>query len=491
MSVDIRCLCIIAVSIFPLVSPAQEWVARYNGPGNIEDVAFALAIDDADNVYVTGVSVDLATGPDYATVKYDSSGVEQWVVRYNGTSNGYDFARAIAIDGAGSIYVTGYSDGLSTCEDFATVKYDSSGLEHWTARYNGPGDSSDYAYAIAVDNTGSVIVTGYSAGSSIYGDYATVKYDSSGLQQWVARYDSPDARDDEARAIAVDAAGNVYVTGWSFAWDTWPDYATVKYDSSGIEQWVARYNGPANGGDWAEAITVDPAGNVYVTGTSAGQGADYATIKYDSSGVEQWVARYSGSGNGHDDRAYAIALDDVGNIYVTGKSDGLGTGPDYATIKYNPLGVEQWVARYNGPDSLGDYGYAIAISNSGNVCVTGWSYSAASDADYATVVYDSTGIELWAERYNGPGNGNDEASTHWDYATIKYSSTGVEENILTVVDQDEITTTIIRGPLLLPTGKKCRVYDITGRVVESDKIRPGIYFIELDGVVIQKVVKIR
>ena len=99
----------------------------------------------------------------------------------------------------------------------------------------------------------------------------------------------------------------------------------------------ARYNGPANSEDFAHAIAVDAAGNVYVTGWSLGLGnhSDYATIKYDPDGNELWVARYNGPGNSTD-VATAIALDAAGNVYVTGESfGGLGTREDYATIKYS------------------------------------------------------------------------------------------------------------------------------------------------------------
>ena len=130
---------------------------------------------------------------------------------------------------------------------------------------------------------------------------------------------------DGAAAIAVDSSGNVYVTGTS-ASQTGYDYATVKYDTSGKEQWVARYNGASG----ASAIAVDNSGNVYVTGTTVSY--DYATVKYDASGKEQWVARYTGPGD-RVDNAKAIAIDGTGNVYVTGMSVGVATGYDYATVK--------------------------------------------------------------------------------------------------------------------------------------------------------------
>src|ERR1044072_5373737 len=112
------------------------------------------------------------------------------------------------------------------------------------------------------------------------------------------------------------------------------------------EEWVARYNGPGNASDNAVDIAVDDDGNVYITGSSTGAGtfADYATIKYNSAGVQQWVARYNGPGNFFDEPA-DLAIDNAGNVYVTGRSAGDGTDDDYATIKYNSAGVVQWVAR--------------------------------------------------------------------------------------------------------------------------------------------------
>jgi Beta-propeller repeat. len=232
--------------------------------------------------------------------------------------------------------VTGYSAGSDSGNDYATIKYNSSGQEQWVARYNGPSNSDDYAKAIGIDGSGNVYVTGSSLGSGTGFDYATVKYNSSGQEQWVTRYNGPANEDDEPSAIAVDASGNVHVTGYSTGSGTGYDYTTIKYDASGTETWVARYNGAANLLDIANAIALDASGNVYVTGWSVGLGTgyDYATVKYDSSGQEQWVARYNGTGN-DDDQAYAIAVDSSANVYVTGYAIDADGVSDYTTIKYS------------------------------------------------------------------------------------------------------------------------------------------------------------
>ncbi|MEO8210711.1 MAG: SBBP repeat-containing protein, partial [bacterium] len=167
----------------------QEWAARYNGPpGNNSDFAYAMALDGSGNVYVTGYSVGIGTGSyDYATVKYNSSGVQQWVSRYNGTANGTDYAYAIAVDSSGNVYVTGGSVGIETnYYDYATVKYDASGILQWVRRYDLGG--GDIASLIAVDGSGNIYVSGYSLGSGTGDDYLTIKYNSSGSLIWVARY---------------------------------------------------------------------------------------------------------------------------------------------------------------------------------------------------------------------------------------------------------------------------------------------------------------
>ncbi|MBK7160176.1 MAG: SBBP repeat-containing protein [Ignavibacteria bacterium] len=157
---------------------------RYNGTGNLSDGANSIAVDGSGNVFVTGSSTGSGTDFDYATLKYNSSGILQWLKRYNGPINSSDYANSIALDGSGNVYVTGQSPGSGLSYDYTTIKYNSSGDSVWVKRYNGPANSTDNANSIALDGSGNVFVTGQSEGSGTGTDYATVKYSQSvGINQ--------------------------------------------------------------------------------------------------------------------------------------------------------------------------------------------------------------------------------------------------------------------------------------------------------------------
>ena len=361
------------------------WLRRYNGSGDSTDIAEAIAVDGSGNVYVTGHSLGSNLFDDYATIKYYPNGDTAWVRRYNGPDNSWDLAYAIAIDGSGNVCVTGWSNSSTTSQDYVTIKYYPNGDTAWVRRYNGPENGGDKAFAIAIDNSNNVFVTGYSGAYSYY-NYVTIKYYSNGDTAWVRRYNGPANKDDVASAIAVDGSGNIYVTGQSMGSGTADDYATVKYYPNGDTAWTRRYNGPTDSTDIANAIAVDGSGNVYVTGQSMGIGSDYdyATVKYDPNGNEVWVKRYNGPGNKYD-VPEAIAIDGSDNIYVTGQS--ISNWPDYTTIKYYPGGDTAWVKRYDGTSNFYDYAIAIAVDSSNHVYVTGYSYGSGTNYDYTTIKY--------------------------------------------------------------------------------------------------------
>jgi len=390
---------IVTVKYSPL--GAVIWSRSYGGVLN--DEGDAIALDDSANVYVAGFANRLLNLlGDYVVIKYNTNGVLQWARTYDGTAHGLDYATSLAVDNQHNVYVTGSATmhGLVLGNiDYVTLKYDINGNLLWTADYDGPSQGEDDAYKLKVDGLNNVIVTGYSKNSLLgTGDYATVKYDGNGNQLWVMRYDGPGHGDDIAHDVAVDNFNNIYVTGESQGTTTGVDYATLKYNSAGIQQWVSRYNGPGNGEDRAYAIVVDNTDHPVITGESVGNNTshDYATVKYDQNGVQQWASRYNGPGNG-EDRAYAIVVDNTDNVFITGESGGNNSGQDYATVKYNPAGTQQWAAIYNGPGNSTDRAYAIVVDNTDNVYVTGTSQhsSLLSSEDYLTIKYaDPVGIQV-------------------------------------------------------------------------------------------------
>jgi WD40 repeat protein len=292
------------------------------------------------------------------------------------------------------------------------------GTQLWLSQYNGPGNGNDAASSVAVSPDGSTIyVTGRSAGTSNSIAVATVAYDAAtGRQLWASRYDAPGG-DDQADALAVSPDGKtLFVTGFAMAASN-ADYLTIAYNAAtGARQWVRRYNGPGNGVDEATSIAVNPGGGtVYVTGNSEGitSGPDYATIAYDAAtGARRWIGRYNGPGNGIDSASAVAVSPDGHTVFVTGTSKGATSGPDYATVAYDAAtGHRHWVGRYNGPGNNKDDARSLTVSpDSRTVFVTGGSFGTSSGFDYTTVAYRAaTGARLWLSRYRGPVSGQDVA----------------------------------------------------------------------------------
>ncbi len=360
----------------------EDWVARYNGPVNGDDQLIAMTVDVSGNVYVTGFTLVDNYHYDCTTIKYNSVGQQQWVTSYRAPS-GYAAGLAIAVDGSANVYVA--ADAARPNDPntrfCVTIKYNAAGEEEWVAEYDG-GPNHNRPVGIAVDGATNVYVAG-NIQACPDDDYLTIKYGSTGQEQWVARYNGPGNDLDTCEAIAVDDLANVYVTGGSFTATTY-GYATIKYNSAGQQQWVARYD--QGQGSEAHALVIDGSHNAYVTGEIRDPNTypDYGTIKYNSAGDQLWMARYSGGFGNSFDSANAIAVDDAGNVYVTGRSAGPGIYgyPDYATVKYDSAGQQQWVARYNGPGDTDDQAVAIAVDGSSNVYVTG-----TSNGDYITIKY--------------------------------------------------------------------------------------------------------
>jgi PQQ-like domain len=371
---------------------------------------------------------------------------EAWVRSYNGPASGHDVPTALAVDRAGNVVVAGYSDGADGKPDFYTAKYSgSNGAVLWEQRHSGGPDAYEYATAMAVDRQGNVVVTGFSGASSYTAKYAA----ADGALLWenivddplvqlngvavdhrgnvvvagsfhVAMYSAADGRllwqqfyDGYPMAVAVDARGSAIVTGYSDRENNDLDYSTAKYAAKdGRLLWEQHYNGPTGGEDEALALAVDEQGNVVVTGYSHGgeSSFDYYTTKYAAKdGAVLWGRRYNGPDNSLD-VARAVSVDRKGNVAVTGWSNNGNEYPEYYTAKYAAAdGAVVWENRYEGIDGSGGEASAVAVDVWGNVVVTGSSYGSAGYPNFYTAKYSAAhGTLLWEERSNN--------SASWAYA---------------------------------------------------------------------------
>ena len=268
-----------------------QW-QRSLGCGSGTDYPAAIAVDTSGNVFVIGwVSFSSSTWDDAFIAKYNTSGVIQWQRRLGGT--GSDYGYAIATDSNGDIYISGTTSSISgSSYDLIIAKYNTSGVIQWQRRLYGAGD--DFSYSMAVDTSGNSYMCGFETSQTAgYYDILISKYNASGVIQWQRRLGGVNA--ENGYAIAVDTSGNVFITGNEASQGAGLyDIIIAKYNTSGVIQWQRRLGG--TGSDTGEHIAVDSNGDIYISGIEQSQmdtlGYQCAFIaKYNTSGVIQWQRR--------------------------------------------------------------------------------------------------------------------------------------------------------------------------------------------------------
>lgn len=475
---------ILNISIYSQVS--QQWVSRYKPPTGGVSEARDITTDAAGNVYVTGVSNVPVTSLDIATVKYNSAGVEQWVARYTGIGGlNNDIGSSVAVDGSGNVYVAGSSyGGPSLGIDFIILKYGPAGNLIWDYRFTGSDGLDDELFKMVIDASANVYVCGSSIAAGSQKDFMVLKLNSAGVSQWSRRYVHTN-NDDYAIDLAVDASGNVYVTGYASVPGNGQDFVTVKYNSAGTQQWVFPFN--VGGEEIGLSMGLDASGNAYIGGyTNAyGTGNDCFIYSVSSAGAYRWLQRYTGPGN-NDDKISRISVDTDGNVVGVGNSNQGANGNDLYVVKYNSAGALQWQNLLNVGGN--DLGTSVALDAAGNVYLTGKTNAYGSGDDYLTASYSSAGVFRWLNSYNFAGTWNDfalkvtvDASNNvyvtgnsWDdYATIKYSTTvGLNTISNNTPENFELKqnypnpfnpVTKIRFSIPKQSNVKLSVFDVTGK----------------------------
>lgn len=398
-------------------------------------------LDASGNTFVTGTSFN---GSDYdiVTVKYDNTGTQLWTNTYGG--GGLDEAKALTVDGNGDVIVTGARFISGNDWDLFVLKVNgTTGVQSWAQVYTG-STLYDIGNDVAVNAANEIYVVGEYNFSATDLDYIVIKYSSTGTQMAVST--NGGGLSDRGLFIELDASSNVYLGGTrEFAnTATYFDFRVMKFSSDlSTITWTSYGDSGFSNIDAPNAMTMDAAGNIYIGGqgfVNTAEGDDYLVMKFNNSGVNQWIKMFSGD-DGNTDNINALVVDDAtGNLYVTGKIKSTATAEDYMTIAYNSIGDTIWTKQFTTAGLGLDEATDIELSTNNFLYVTGYSESSTNN-DYYTIKYDLNGVEQWNTRFDGPASNSDKAvrmkldasdnifitgsshggpTTNLDYSTIKY-----------------------------------------------------------------------
>ena len=460
--------------------------------GQYDEEGSSISADAAGNLYVTGyfnssnftlgtttlVNTDTSHSSDIFIVKYNSSLVVQWAKSAGGT--GIDKAYGISTDASSNVYITGAYESASVSFDTTTLvnngisdvfvaKYNATGNLQWAKNYG--GTLADYGTGIAVSASGNSYITGYFTSDSISfsssvlnnanpgtEDIFVAKLDGSGNPVWAKS--AGGVLSDKGAGIALDTAGNAYVTG-SFSSTSITfnstnlinanagalDVFAVKYNTAGTIVWAK--SGGGNMDDKGTGITVDKNSNAIVTGTYKSP-----TITFGSNtitnpgGTALFVAKFStsiGSASTnksavstHNDEAVKIVVDPNGNSYVTGYFNSSIISFDSITltnmgsrdiflVKYGPSGNVIWAKSAGG--SSYETVNSVSLDSIGNIYLTGTASSNPATFGNITIngghgffaKYDSNGNILMAQEVGGYCDGIMVDRTGNIYITGYYS----------------------------------------------------------------------
>jgi hypothetical protein len=382
--------------------------------------------------------------------------VHTWSQRFGGT--GQDLARAVAVDGSGNVVIVGTCTSVTdfgggnifttaNSGDIFVAKFDANGVHQWSRGFPGSGQTDD-GFGVAVDGSGNVAITGSFTGTIDFGggdlisaggtDIVVAKYSAGGAHLWSKRFGNS-TNNEVGNAVAMDASGNVVVTG-QFAGSvdfgggpltasaTSVDIYIVKFDANGAHQWSQGFG--STQADVGYGIDVDGSGNVVVTGSFQGTvnfgGGGLTSLgsleiflaKYDASGAHQWSKRLGSTGG---EIGRAVVADASGNVVVTGsfaQTVNFGGvpilsagGSDVFVAKYDASGVHQWSRGFGGTSN--DDGYGVAVDAAGDVAITGYfrdtadfggdDLISAGENDIFVARYSAGGVYQWSKRFGDIG----------------------------------------------------------------------------------------
>ena len=379
--------------------PVAGWTDQFGSPA--WDRANGVVVDKEGNIIVAGATQGALPGQtlrgswDAYVRKLTPAGAELWTHQFTNTvSVG---VLALAVDGTGNIILVGHVLGAllgqtsAGLDDAYVRKLTPAGAELWTHQFGSP--AGDWAFAVATDGSGNIIVAGAADGilpgrtTAGAEDAYMRKYSPAGEELWTHQFGSPAW--DRANGVVVDKEGNIIVAGatqGALPGQTnagGQDAFVAKFSPVGAELWTRQFGSPDS--DGATGVAADGTGNIIVAGHTLGilpgqtrAGYDNAYVrKFSPAGAELWTREF---GSPASTEAAGVAVDATGNVFAAGHLTGALPGQtsvgfvDAFVRKFSPAGVELWTIQFGSPSSDGATG--VAVDGTGDVIVAGETYGA-------------------------------------------------------------------------------------------------------------------
>jgi cysteine-rich repeat protein len=356
--------------------------------------------DDGNDVPADGCEID-------CTITYDTS---IWQVTHAGEAALPEAAHGVAIDGSGNPVVVGWVLDAPGDPNIWVRKYDPEGAELWTTTLDPSMGGSDRAWAVAIDGSDNVLVTGDSDTVPDVSDLWLGKLDPEGTLLWSDTVDGPAMDTDGGLGIAVDAAGTVAVTGYLRVGGNDNDIFVGTWSPDGTPGWTDVVAGPDALDDRGTGAAFDSAGELVLSGfvSYAGFNRDVWARKYDASGAEVWTFQWDSAESG-DDAGFAVAIAPDDTIGITGMTPIIASNQDVWLGKLDPEGALVWFKRFGAPSTLHDNGLGLTSNADGDFVIAGFKTLSNVDADIWLRKYDAGGNVVWTQAIGGTGMRVDQA----------------------------------------------------------------------------------
>lgn len=364
-----------------VISGSALWTRGYTGEDAGNAIARGAVVDGSGNVIIVGQEFVVGQNANVWARKYDPAGDELWTWTWQGDSNGDDIAYAVALTPDGDLVVVGETFVQGEGADMFFFKLGPDSKPVWQLTYTSPNGQGDRAYGVAVDAAGNIAVTGTEYKLIGLDNVFTRVMDQDGVEIWTDVVDA-NAGNDGGNAVAFTPEGEVIVAGHIYVPIGLSDLWLRKYSASGLTKWTRTLDHMKGNDEW-RGVAVAPDGNIALTGEVyevAGLAAIY-TARYSSDGLPIWVEVQDSDG-GDNDRGHGVAFDPAGNIVAVGSEY---TANDFTRTwsrKYDPMGSALWTNIHDGDGAGNDVARAVAIDQTGHVYAAGNEYVA---GQFATV----------------------------------------------------------------------------------------------------------